>query len=83
VKIVKAENEEKPWRLYGKGGLVSTAETQEELVAKILSKYEQMREALSEIYTLADVERQWPYDKRRMVNCFVEIKGIAGRSLDL
>jgi hypothetical protein len=83
MKIVKTENEGKAWRLYGKGGLAFTAETQEELVAKLLSEYEQMIEALSEICTLADVERQWPYDTHRMVNCFVEIKGIAGRSLDL
>jgi hypothetical protein len=82
VKIVKTENEGEAWRLCGKGGLVFTAETREELVAKLLSEYEQMRQALSEIYTLADVERQWPYDKRRMVNCFVEIKDIAGRSLN-
>ena len=82
MQIVKTENEGKAWSLYGKGGLVFTAETQEDLVAKLLSDYKQMRKALSEIYTLADVERQWPYDKRRMVNCFVEIKGIAGRSLN-
>ena len=82
MNIVKTENEGKVWRLYGKGGLVFTAETQEDLVAKLLSDYKQMRQALSEIYTLADVERQWPYDKRRMVNCFVEIKDIAGRSLN-
>ena len=83
MQIVKTENEGKAWSLYGKGGLVFTDETQEDLVAKLLSDYKQMRQALSEIYTLADVERQWPYDKRRMVNCFVEIKGIAGRSLNL
>ena len=82
MQIVKTENEGKAWSLYGKGGLVFTAETQEDLVAKLLSDYKQMRQALSEIYTLADVERQWPYDKRRMVNCFVEIKDIAGRSLN-
>ena len=82
MKIIKTENEEKPWRLYGKGGLAFTAETQEELFEKILSDYEQMRQALSEIYTLADVERQWPYDTRRMVNCFVAIKDIAGKSLN-
>ena len=81
MKVIKTENEGKAWSLYGKGGLAFTAETQEELVAKILSDYEQMRQALSEICTLADVERQWPYDTRRMVNCFVEIKDIAGRSL--
>jgi len=82
MQIVKTENEEKPWRLYGKGGLVFTAETQEELIDKVLSEYEQMREVLSEVHTIAHVGKQWPYDTKWMVQCFNEIKELAGQALN-
>jgi len=100
MKIIKTENEDKPWRLIGRNGPVCKAEvkehpkfgpmpmvvpvgaeTKEELINNVLIDYEQMREALSEICTLADVERLWPFFTTRLIDCCNEIKELASKAL--